>query len=156
MTFQLRPARMTDAPGIARLAIRETHRLREDCDTGGYRHLLGTLVARAVEERLRSGRFRYWVGLQDGETCGICAMRGPAHLHHLFVAGARHGRGIGRRLWETARDDSLLHSPGLRAFTVNASSFAVPVYERFGFNRDGGALVKNGIRSWPMTLQIIP
>ncbi|HEX7031136.1 MAG TPA: GNAT family N-acetyltransferase [Gammaproteobacteria bacterium] len=151
----VREAALADAPVIARLSIRESARhIRADCSAAGFRELLATLAARAVETRLRDGDFRYWVAEDEAGVCGICALRETAHLYHLFVASDRHGRGIGRRLWETARDDSLARRPSLETFTVNASTFAVPVYARLGFRRDGGEWIRNGIRSWPMSLRV--
>lgn len=143
-----------DAPAIARLTIREVCRhVRADCSEQGFLRLLGELAARRVEERLQ-GEFRYWVARDAGGIAGVCALRAESHLYHLFVASRWQGLGIGRCLWETARDDVLSRLPHVASFTVYASTFARPFYLRQGFRPDGAANVQNGIRSWPMSLAV--
>lgn len=152
---KIREGHAADASTIARLSIRESGRhIRADCSVDGFRRLLAELVTRRVEERMRDGSFRYWVAETGDGIAGMCALRDVTHLYHLFVASEWHGRGIGRRLWEAARDDSFVRMPSLAAFTVNASTFARPVYRRLGFRASGDAWLKNGIRSWPMSLEV--
>lgn len=145
----IREAGRTDAPAIARLAIRECVRhVRADCSPAGFRLLLATLVARATQARLDDAAYRYWIAADGDELVGLCALRDTTHLYHLFVASERHGEGTGSRLWNTARTVT-----GSAEYTVNASTFAVPVYRRLGFKAAGGALTANGVRSWPMRLR---
>lgn len=154
-SFHIRQGSLSDASAIARLSIRESRRhIRADCSEAGFRELLASLVSQAVEARLRGGIFRYWVAEESRQIHGVCALREATHLYHLFVATEQHGQGIARQLWETARGHSLASSPpsSLDAFTVNASTFALPFYARLGFQRNGDASIKNGIRSWPMIL----
>ena len=93
----------------------------------------------------------YLIGEWDGEFCGAAAIRECRHLHHLFVAPACQGRGIGRQLWAAARDAAMAAgNPG--KFTVNASLNAVPVYQRFGFEPIGGPQLGNGLIFLPMKL----
>ena len=44
----------------------------------------------------------------------------------------------------------LHHHSDLARITVNASGFAVPVYERLGFVRLGESVVRNDVRATPM------
>lgn len=153
-SFPIRRAVLRDAPAIARLTLREACRhVRADCSAEGFRRLLAELVARRVDARLRGG-FRYWVACDGSQILGVCALREETHLYHLFVASALHGSGIGRHLWETAREDVLFRLPHVAAFTVNASTFARPFYQRLGFRAAGEANTWNGIRSWPMSLAV--
>lgn len=155
MTLRIREGVAGDAPVIARLSIRECRRhIRPDCSEAGFRLLLAGLVARAVEARMDDSNFHYWVATGDDAVCGVCVLRETTHLYHLFVESEWQGRGIARRLWEAARDDVLTRSPLPRTFTVNASTFARPVYAKLGFRMSGEALSRNGIRSWPMSLQL--
>ncbi|RMH03914.1 MAG: GNAT family N-acetyltransferase [Planctomycetota bacterium] len=66
----------------------------------------------------------------------MAALRGPSHLHHLFVAADRHRRGIGERLWRHARAAALARGP-VEAFTVVATEFGLPFSRRQGFRPDG-------------------
>ena len=93
----------------------------------------------------------YYVAEVDGAMAGFVAMRDQRHLFHMFVDKAHHRKGIASALWLHARARAIEQgNPGL--FTVNASSYAVPVYERFGFARTGSTQSKNGISFNPMQL----
>ena len=58
---------------------------------------------------------------------------------------------LARRLWDVARADAAWRTPG-GGFTVNASLPAVPVYERFGFEKQGDVQVARGVMFQPMRL----
>jgi len=76
----------------------------------------------------------YHVAVVDGELAGFIGMRERSHVFHLFVDKRWQRRGIARRLWETARAAALAPDhPGV--FTVNASNYALPLYEALGFVR---------------------
>ena len=100
-------------------------------------------------ERLHGG-YRYRLAEQDGELVGLIGIRGNTHLYHLFVAPVVQGRGLGRRLWEAEKAESL--RMGARSFTVNASLNAIGVYERFGFVVAGPMQDLGGLRFVPMRL----
>jgi predicted GNAT family N-acyltransferase len=62
------------------------------------------------------------------------------------VNRTHQGKGIGRKLFETALGHCLAMNPNLQAMDVHSSLFAVPIYEQLGFQRRSGTEVKNGIR----------
>jgi len=68
------------------------------------------------------------VALDGDQLAGFIAIRDNSHLFHLFVGTAWQRQGLARRLWHMARG-------GDGNFTVNASNYAVPAYERLGFVR---------------------
>lgn len=83
---------------------------------------------------------------EGGSLKGVIAVRDEGrHICLFFVRAASQGQGVGRRLWEYARD-RCAHS----AITVNASPFAVPVYRRLGFQALGPEQTVGGIRYTPM------
>jgi GNAT superfamily N-acetyltransferase len=96
-------------------------------------------------------QFRYHVAHVGNELVGFIGIRANTHLYHLFVAKPFQRRGIGRQLWEFAKD-ACAASGHRGPFTVNASNHAVPVYERWGFKRDGASKATNGITYNPMKL----
>jgi GNAT superfamily N-acetyltransferase len=102
--------------------------------------------------RFIASQFRYHVAEIDGRLVGFVGVRENKHLYHLFVSKPLQGRGIGRQLWEFAKKDC--EASGHRgAFTVNSSNSAMPIYERWGFKRDGAAKTSNGITYNPMKLE---
>lgn len=101
--------------------------------------------------RLVDGGMVYRVAEIDSVIAGFIALRDHRHVFHMFVGKAYQRNGLATALWEKARLAGLAGgNPGL--FTVNASNYAVPVYERLGFSRTGSMQCKNGIYYNPMQL----
>ena len=107
------------------------------------------------EDRIRAfvaRGFRYHVAELRGRVVGFVGVRDNKHLYHLFVANDCQRQGQGRRLWAVARDECIATgNPG--SFTVNASSNAVPFYERLGFVRSGPTKNDGGVLYNPMATQ---
>ncbi len=99
--------------------------------------------------RLVADGYRYHLAEIDGQLAGFIGMRERRHVYHLFVAAPYQRRGVGRRLWEHARQVAT-NSGGEGVFTVNASNFAVPMYENLGFVRAAAMQTKNGLAFNPM------
>lgn len=75
---------------------------------------------------------------------GVIATRnGGKHIAWLFVDGNYHHQGIGKQLLGVVRTEKM---------TVNATPYAVPVYERLGFAAASPEQVVNGLRFTPMEL----
>ena len=99
--------------------------------------------------RLVGEGYVYHVAEVDGQLAGFIAVRDRQHVFHLFVAAQFHRRGIGRKLWEHASAVAIAGgSDG--GFTVNASNYAVPMYETLGFVRTLPTQCKNGLEFNPM------
>jgi GNAT superfamily N-acetyltransferase len=75
---------------------------------------------------------------------------GVDHLTLLFTAPGRLRQGIGRLLLDALVAAALERRPGLDSLTLNASSYAIPAYERLGFRATGAAASRNGMTSTPM------
>lgn len=78
---------------------------------------------------------------------------GVAHIGRMAVIREWRGRGVGSAilnalLAEVARS-------GLGGAFLNAQTYAVPFYERFGFMREGKEFLDAGIPHFRMTRQII-
>jgi GNAT superfamily N-acetyltransferase len=102
----------------------------------------------SIARNLANG-FVYHVADSDGVIAGFVGMRERQHLFHLFVGTPWQGRGVSRLLWDRARETALA-AGGAPPFTVNASNYAVPAYERLGFVRSAPMQEKNGILFNPM------
>ena len=91
----------------------------------------------------------YCKAIADGRLAGVVAMRDHTHLFHLFVDPVFQNQGLSRQLWLHVKAMALSkgHAGG---FTVNATIYAMPVYERFGFAATGAKVDKNGISFVPM------
>lgn len=149
----IRPGTAADAAAISRfvLALSEQFIVREFTPQGRA-HFLDEHSVAKLEQRL-AGDFRFYLAEDAGELAGIAAIRANAHLFYLFVGEAHQRTGLARRLWLHVRDAALAAgNPG--RFTVNASNYAVPAYEKLGFRRTESRTEKNGVVYNPMQLVV--
>jgi GNAT superfamily N-acetyltransferase len=140
-----------DVPAAARLlrALMLEFVLHDSTPEGG-----ATVLRENNEEGIRgfiASGFVYHVAEADDALIGFAGMRDRSHLFHMFVDRNWHGQGVARRLWETARTTAI-EAGGSGNFTVNASNYAVPVYEAMGFVRTGPTQESKGMVFNPMAL----
>jgi ribosomal protein S18 acetylase RimI-like enzyme len=107
----------------------------------------------AAIRRLVGQGYAYHVAEIDGQLAGFIAVREQRHVFHLFVSAAFHRRGVGRRLWEHAKALAVA-AGGDGSFTVNASNYAVPMYESLGFARILPMQCKDGVEFNPMVYPV--
>lgn len=150
-SVRVRSATADDAPGISALiqALAGGFTVRPGGE--GAEAFFATVTEDAIRGYVASPAYRYLVAETEEGLAGVAALRDGRHLYHLFVAPPAQGRGLGRRLWMMLRDGAL-RSGNAGEFTVNASVFAVTVYERFGFRATGPRTEANGIAFVPMRL----
>lgn len=145
----IRPCEDTDLPAMARLfRASALEYIVHDSPPEGACNFLRENDEEGLRGFVRSGHV-YHVAIDGGELAGFIAIRNNDHLYHLFVDRRWHRQGLARRLWEVARSAALARG-GAGSFTVNASSFAVPVYEKFGFERTGPLQCVKGLKVNPM------
>lgn len=113
-----------------------------------------TFLAENDENGIRSYLARGYVchvALDGDRLAGFIAIRDNSHLFHLFVGTAWQRQGLARRLWHAARAAAIARG-GDGNFTVNASNYAVPAYERLGFVRVAPTQCVRGLSFNPMLL----
>lgn len=103
--------------------------------------------------RGRLSQFQYQVFEQDSKIIGVVGMRRPSHLFHLHVEPEFHGKGLGRQLWNAAKERAMrLDQPD--KFTVNSSTYAVRFYEKLGFQA-AATEVRGGVEYVPMSMPAV-
>ncbi len=118
-------------------------------DGAGAEQFMLSMAAEAIERYVTGEAYQYWTGWLDDGLAGVVALRNGTHLFHLYVARRHHDQGHARQLWETAR----AAVPAAQAMTVNASVYAVPMYQHFGFAATGPRVEQHGIAYVPMRLE---
>ena len=88
---------------------------------------------------------KFYGAFDNDELVGTLAMRDVNHISLFFVKESYHRKGIGKKLFETMKNDYDKHD-----FTVNSSPYAVEIYERLGFQKTDCEQITNGIRYTPM------
>lgn len=149
--IEVRDANAADAGRISVLltALAEEFIVGE-FSTEGRLHLLTHFGLAEMEERLKAAEYRFRVAEDGAMLAGVVAVRARTHLQYLFVARSHQRCGLARRLWDLARLDAIGGGNAAGRFTVNASNYAVPAYERLGFRCVGPVRQENGVRFQPM------
>ena len=99
-----------------------------------------------IDSEANTNLLALYAAYDGDELRGVIAIRnGGNHISLFFVDEHYQGQGIGRQLFETAWMHCS-HSD----MTVNASPFAVKIYERLGFRATDDEQTVNGIRFTPM------
>jgi GNAT superfamily N-acetyltransferase len=109
--------------------------------------------ASGLGERAMSNHF-VLLAVSHNTIAGMIEVRNCDHISMLFVGSDYQRRGISRALLDRALDICRREKPALSAITVNSSPYAVPIYERLGFQAKGPEQVVHGIRFTPMVLQL--
>jgi GNAT superfamily N-acetyltransferase len=147
---EIRSAEPGDALAMSELIEKLVRRyVLKDCTPDGRRHLLASVGPDALRDAIDRG-YQYHVATSGTDLFGVVGMRDASHLHHLFVADAARGTGLGRRLWETARDEICMHGTAPPVFTVNSSLHAAGFYKALGFQPTGPEEERSGLRFQPM------
>jgi len=149
----IRPLEDTDIPAVARL-FRELalEFIVHESPPEGAATFLRENDEQGLRGFVEKGHV-YHVAVIDGELAGFIAVRDRSHLFHMFVGKRWQRRGLARRLWDVARRDAIaLGNPGF--FTVNASNYALPVYEAWGFVRTAPTQFVKGLYFNPMRLEL--
>lgn len=155
MDFTIRPATSADAPSISQLIQAVAIQFVKDdflTDIGKVKFFNSTSKY-SISTYLQEG-YHYWLAENTkGKLYGIISIKENKHIFHLFVHPDYHGKGVASTLWETACRHALqTGNPG--NFTVFSSSFAHNWYKKWGFKETKPFMIKNGIRSIPMELEV--
>ncbi len=117
-----------------------------------------TFMSHADADRIRSGFEKGNILLaarNSGNIAGVIEVMNGSHICMLFVDRKFHGKGVAKALWKEAKKQCAAKDPSLSGFTVNASTFAIPVYEKLGFRKTTEKLhKKNGFVFTPMKFQM--
>ena len=146
--LQVRPAAQGDESAISALILALTPVFFDDPAATVPPAVAESLSPAGCLERIESDAYRCAVAIRAGQVVGTVAVFEQRHLYHLFVAPDQQGQGTGRALWQFALQGC---APG--DLTVRSSRVAVPVYERFGFERVGEMETRSGVTYQPMVLR---
>ena len=112
-------------------------------EAGGVAGLFAEAAHWSAQElaRIETSGIQIWVAMQDRELAGVVASRvgaGEAEILNLVVAPAWRGKGIGRRLMETALEEAV--SAGVRRVFLEvreSNAGARAFYRGLGFAEAG-------------------
>ena len=149
----IRQATAADTTAISQLILSLCHFFTLDPGGKGAEGFMQSLTPQAIAALIASPSFSYFLAEEDGQLLGVVAMRDHSHLYHLFVAQAQQRRGIATRLWQHARQHAITAGNPQR-ISVNATLYAQPIYEHYGFRASGPKVETKGIVFVPMQLAL--
>jgi GNAT superfamily N-acetyltransferase len=142
-----------DEEGVSRLVEEVFDEfIAPDYDGEGIVEFKRNILAEDLLRRHLSGESFIMIAEEGGEPVGVIDIRDGSHIRLFFVRRDYQGKGVGGRLLQLAVERLRWENPGLDAVTVNSSPYAIPIYQRMGFEATQPEQVKNGIRHTPMTL----
>lgn len=146
----IRKLEAADCIAASRLinVVAETY-VAPDFSAQGMRHFLAYVRPSALYERLEAGALLLGT-FADEQLIAVLEIRDGSHISLLFTASEWHGRGLAKKLLQKALDQITATYGMPKALTVNASPYAVPIYQKLGFAICGQEDIRNGVRFIPM------
>ena len=151
--FKIRKSVPSDAKKISELIHSLMHLFLVNPDGKGAEKFLQMITPAGLTELMAQPNVNYMLAEENGLFCGVVAVRNSSHLQHLYIVPSFQGRGVGKYLWEFARDQAIA-AGNTEPFTVNAVLSAIPFYQRMGFELEGAVTLTGGLRCQPMKLSV--
>jgi GNAT superfamily N-acetyltransferase len=127
--------------------------VRDDCTPEGVAEFMRATRSMVFD---RPPRHFLMVAESDGRIVGMIDVKGDSHICLFFVDSGYQGRGIGRKLLDQAVALCAGRRAGLSEMDVHSSLWAIPVYEKLGFEQTEPEQESHGIRFVEMVKKLEP
>ncbi|HOQ16015.1 MAG TPA: GNAT family N-acetyltransferase [Defluviitaleaceae bacterium] len=121
-----------------------------DYSTEGVENFKKFIDENNLKDNVNTGNMEFYGAFTEGRIVGVIAVRGCNHICLFFVDKEFHGQGIARNLFELVKKNLSVGDKVEKVITVNASPYAVKIYEKLAFNVVDNEQEKDGIRFTPM------
>ena len=137
----IRHASVTDAFGISKLiaSTSEICCFNEAAPCPDW--YLISLQTQAIETLIASERMVFLLAMPDQRIAGVLAIEDKLSIKYFFVDPEHQKMGIGKLLWQFAKNSGEFGA----TLKVRSSLFAVPIYQRLGFECIGPPSSFNGL-----------
>ncbi len=142
---------ITDAGNLIKDVFNEF--IAADFSAEGIGNFYQRVSSLAIMDRIQAGN-RINVFKSENEITGYIEVSGTNHIYFLFVKKDFQGQEIAKRLIESVIISIKKQYPDVNAITVNSTLNALKFYEKLGFVKIADFQMKNGIISFPMSLEI--
>jgi GNAT superfamily N-acetyltransferase len=151
--MKIREAKLEDAARLSEVAITSVEPFREiDFDAAGWERFVEATTLNSTQRRLSNDSYFCICALWEDEIVGFITIKDFEKIDQLFVDPIYQGLGHSRNLWDYAKEKCFAHSPH-KCFWVRSSTYAIPVYERFGFAKVETLQTENGASYQLMKLE---
>ena len=155
--MNIRHATQYDAAELRQLMMASAEVAKADFDQQGWATILAVNTLQKCLDRILHDDYLIWVAEQNGELLGMLIFFELQKLDQFFVHPDHLGQGIGKQLWQYAfAEVKRLRNDPKPPLWVRSSSYAIPVYQAFGFQLEGGLQNNNGITFQLMRLPATP
>lgn len=127
--------------------------IASDFNENSIIHFYGIIEYQSIKDRFERGNI-ISITKKKNDITGYIEMTNLNHIYLLFVKKEFQKTGIGRALVNSCIDKLKKSDPDMKKITVNSTFSAVKMYERLGFVKITDYQFKNGITSFPMSLDI--
>ena len=137
----IRHASLTDAFGISKLiaSTSEICCFSEAAPCPDWYRI--SLQTQAIETLIASERMVFLLAMPDQRIAGVLAIEDKLSIKYFFVDPGHQKMGIGKLLWQFAKNSGEFGA----TLKVRSSLFAVPIYQRLGFECIGPPASFNGL-----------
>ena len=137
----IRHALVTDASGISKL-IASTSEICCFSEAAACPDwYLNSIQTQAIETLIASERMVFLLAMSDQRIAGVLAIEDKLSIKYFFVDPEHQKMGIGKLLWQFAKNSGEFGA----TLKVRSSLFAVPIYQRLGFESIGPPSSFNGL-----------
>ena len=145
LSYSIRKLRADDVKALSDLIENVARKfLFHEFTDSGQDNFLKSVTGQGIVKNINEG-FKYWVAEYNSSIIGVIAFKNTSHLYNLFIDEKHHRKGVASMLWNESTKNKLVAN-----YTVFSSSYAVPVYEKFGFVKTGEPTSMEGIYCIPM------
>ena len=143
--MNIREVKLEDAPRLSEIARISVEPFKYvDFDKGGWERFFEATSISSTEDRIENHSYFCACGLQRDRIVGFITIKDFGKIDQLFVEPDAQKSGVARELWNYTKK-KCLGSSAKGNIWVRSSSYAIPVYESFGFEKEGLLQKENGI-----------
>ena len=144
--MNIRRATEQDAAELRQLVIASAEVAKADFNQHGWAVFLAPNTLEKTLARILHDDYLVLLAEQNSRLVGMLVFFEMQKLDQFFVHPDYLGKGIGKQLWLRALADIKRFNQGQdTALWVRSSTYAIPVYQSFGFQSEGSPENSNGI-----------
>jgi len=142
--MSIRDAAITDTEEISNLVISSVLPHKEmDFDGHGWARFCDSNDFPTTQNRLTNSQYFTLCSVSEDCIVGIITLKNYEIVDQLYVSPSHQRKGVSRLLWDSAT--AICSDNGNTGlYLVKSSTYAIPIYQNFGFKANGRREPNNG------------
>ena len=147
-------AKVEHSKRLSEIVLAASEELRGiDFNEGGWERFVNSNTTGEYEAKLLKSEFSIFCCVELNCIIGFLSLKDNEKIDQLFVTPEARNRGVASSLWQYAKKNAIENSAS-GMFWVRSSSFAISVYQKFGFMCEGDRQSIGGINFQLMRLEV--